>query len=225
MVVVSDGASTMGSYVDWLNVVRERVGEGGGGGNWWGRDAVHRLMHAISKAKGSVKVWCDASDDVVSLLTRFYRTSLKRLRWLWGKGGEFCFSWRTSVQWAEAMFHSLDIVLENLPVVLLSLPRYINSKVDLGHREKAKGLWAALQHPIFKSTAALFWEVVALVHAPSKKVQTRRGAQVDAIRGLMKVMCTQLWHTRHHVIPRGFGGGGGGRLVLRWRGAPSRAAG
>ena len=36
------------------------------------------------------------------------------------------------------------------------------------------------------------------MRATSKKVQTTRGTQVDAVRGLM---CTQLLHTRNHVIP------------------------
>ena len=48
------------------------------------------------------------------------------MRGLWGKGEKFCFSRRTGVRWVEAMFHELDIVLENLRAVLEQLPEYIN---------------------------------------------------------------------------------------------------
>ena len=43
--------------------------------------------------------------------------------------------------------------------------------------------------------------ILILILQLSKEVQTTRGAQVDAVRGLMNVMCT---HTKHHVIPRGW---------------------
>ena len=68
--------------------------------------------------------------------------------------GKFCFSRRTGVRWVEAMFHELDIVLENLPVALLHLPEYINNEATLGCREKAEGLLDALLHPLFKFTTA-----------------------------------------------------------------------
>ena len=54
------------------------------------------------------------------------------------------------------MFHEPDIVLENLPLVILHLPEYINHEADVGRREKAQGLFDALSHPLFKSTAAFF---------------------------------------------------------------------
>ena len=112
----------MGACVDRLNVVRE--------GAWreliaWVKDAPHCLMRTISTAKGSVRFWYDALDDVVALLACFYTTSSKRMRRLLHKGGKFCFSHRTGVRWVEAMFHELDIVLENLPAILLHLPEYI----------------------------------------------------------------------------------------------------
>ena len=84
----------MGAYVDRLNVVRE--------GAWreliaWVKDAAHRLMQAIRTAKGSVRFWYDALDDVVAFLACFYRTSSKRMHGLLRKGGKFCFSRRTGV--------------------------------------------------------------------------------------------------------------------------------
>ena len=39
-----------------------------------------------------------------------------------------------------------------------------------------------------------------MVYATSKKVQTTKGAEVDAVRALMNVMCTELFHTKHHGI-------------------------
>ena len=195
--VVSDGAGTMGAYVGLLNAVREK---GRKELIRWVKDAAHCLMRAIGTAKGKVKVWYDALDDWVSFLARFYRTSSKRIGGLWCKGGKFCFSRRIGVRWVEAMFHELDIALENLPAVLLHLPEYINNEADLGRREKAQGLLDALLHPLFKFPAAFFCNVFAVVCATSKKVQGTRGAQVAAVQGLMNVMCTQLLHTMRHVI-------------------------
>ena len=126
------------------------------------------------------------------------------MRGLWHKGGKFCFSRCTGVRWVEAMFHELDIVLENLPAVLEHLPEYINHEADLGRREKAQGLFDALSHPLFKFTAAFFCDVFAVVCATSKKVQATKGARVAAVQGLMNVMCTQLLHTMRHVIPGGW---------------------
>ena len=57
----------------------------------WVKDAAHCLMRAISTAKGKVKVWHDALDDLVSFLACFYRTSSKRMRGLWRQGGEVLF--------------------------------------------------------------------------------------------------------------------------------------
>ena len=148
-------------------------------------------------------MWYDALDDLVSFLACFYRTSSKRMRGLWRKGGKFCFSRRTGVRRVEAVFHALDIVLENLLAALLHLPEYINHEVDLGRREKAPGLFDALSHPLFKFTTAFFCDVFAVVCATSKKVQATKGARVAAVQGLMNVMCTQLLHTICHVIPRG----------------------
>ena len=92
--VVSDGAGTMGAYVGLLNAIREKgrrelIG--------WVKDAARCPMRAISTAKGKVKVWYDALDDLVFFLACFYRTRSKRMRGLWRKGGKFCFSCRTSV--------------------------------------------------------------------------------------------------------------------------------
>ena len=102
------------------------------------------------------------------------------------------------------MFHELDIVLENLPDVLLHLLQYIDNEADLGRREKAEGLLDALLHPLFKFMAAFFCDFFAVVCATSKKVQAIRGAQVAAVHGLMNVMCTQLLHTMRHVILGGW---------------------
>ena len=104
----------------------------------------------------------------------------------------------------EAIFHELDIVLENLPAVLLHLSEYINNEADLGRRGKAKGLLDALLHTLFKFTAAFFCDFFAVVCATSKKVQGTGGARVAAFQGLMNMMCTQLLHTMRHVIPRGW---------------------
>ena len=101
------------------------------------------------------------------------------------------------------MFHEVDIVLQNLPAVLLHKPEYFNNEVDLGCREKAEGLLAAHLHPCLKVTEASFCNIFAAVCATNKKVLTTRGAQVDAVRGLINVLYTQLVHTRHHIIPRG----------------------
>ena len=149
--VVSDGAGTMGAYVGLAKAIREKGREELIA---WVKDAAHCLMRAISTAKGKVKLWYDALGDLVSFLACFYRTSSKRMRGLWRKGGKFCFSRRTGVRWVEAMFHELDIVLENLPAILEHLPEYINHEADLGWREKAQGLFDALSHPLFKFTAA-----------------------------------------------------------------------
>ena len=151
--VVSDGAGTMGAYVGLLNNIREKGGKELIG---WVKDAAHCLMRAISTAKGKVKLWYDALDDLVSFLACFYRTSSKRMRGLWRKGGKFCFSRRTGVRWVKAMFHELDIVLENLPAVVEHLPEYISHEADLGRREKAQGLFDALSQPLFKLTAVFF---------------------------------------------------------------------
>ena len=99
-------------------------------------------MWAISTAKGSIRFWYDALDDVVALLAYFYRTSSKRIHGLLRKGGKFCFSRRTGVRWVEAMFYELDIVLENLLAVLLHLPEYIEVEADSRRRDKAEGSFA-----------------------------------------------------------------------------------
>ena len=140
----------------------------------------------------------------VSFLACFYQTSSKQMCRLWRKGDKFCFSRRTGMRWVEAMFHELDIVLENSLAVLLHPPECINNEADLGRREKVEGLLDALLHPLFKFTAAFFCDVFAVVCATSKKVQTIRGARVAAVQGLMNVMCTQLLHTMRHVIPGGW---------------------
>ena len=199
--VVSDGSGTMGAYVGLRNAISEKGRKELIG---WVKDAAHCLMRAISIAKGKVKVWYDALDDLVSFLARLYWTTSKRMRGLWCKGGKFCFSRRIGVRWVEAMFHELDIVLENLPVVLVHLPEYINHEADLGRREKAQGLFDALLYPLFKFTAAFFCNVFAAVCATSKKVQATKGARVAAVQGLMNVMCTQLLHTMLHVVPWGW---------------------
>ena len=111
----------------------------------------------MSTAKGKVNLWYDALDDLVSFLACFYRTISKRMRGLWRKGDKFYFSHRTGVRLVEAMFHELDIVLENFRAVLLHLPKYINNEADLGHREKAKSLLDAPLHPLFKFKAAFFF--------------------------------------------------------------------
>ena len=194
----------MDEYVGLLNGIREKgckelIG--------WVKDAAHCLIRAISTAKGKVKVWYAALDDLVSFLACFYRTSSKRMRGLWRKGGKFCFSRRIGVRWVEAMFHELDIVLENLPAVLLHLPEYINHEADLGRRKKAQGLFDALSRPFFKSTAAFFCDVFVVLCATSKKVQATKGARVAAVQGLMNVMCTQLCMSCHvSCHSRGVGG-------------------
>ena len=86
--VVSDGAGTMGAYVGLMNNVREKGGRELIG---WVKDAAHCLVRAISTAKGKVKLWYDALDDLVSFLACFYSTSSKRMRGLWRKGGEVLF--------------------------------------------------------------------------------------------------------------------------------------
>ena len=197
----SDGAGAMGAYVGLLNNIREKGGKELIG---WVKDAAHCLMRAINTAKGKVKLWYDALDDLVSFLACFCRTRSKRMRGLWRKGGKFCFSRRTGVRWVEAMFHELDIVLENLLAVVEHLPEYISHEADLGRREKAEGLFVALSHPLFKLTAAFFCDVFAVVCATSKKVQATKGAWVAAVQGLMNVMCTQLLYTMRHVIPGGW---------------------
>ena len=126
------------------------------------------------------------------------------MRRLWRKGGKFCFSRRPGVRWLEAMFHELDIVLQNLRAVLVHLPEFINHEADLGRRENAQGLFDALSHPLFKFTAAFFCDVFAVVCATSKKFPVTKGAQVAAVHGLMTVMCTQLLQTMRHVIPGGW---------------------
>ena len=170
--VVSDGAGTMGAHVGLLNAIRE---QGRKELIRWVKDAAHCLMRAIGTAKGKVKVWYDALDDLVSFLACFYRTSSKRMRGLWRKGGKFCFSRRTGVQWVEAMFHELDIVLENLPVVLLHLPEYINNEADLGRREKARACSMHFRTP-FSSSRRPFFAMFLLWFVPqARKFKRPRG--------------------------------------------------
>ena len=63
--MVSDGAGTMGAYVRLLNAIREK---GRKELIAWVKDAAHCLMRAINTAKGKVKVWYDALDDLVAQL-------------------------------------------------------------------------------------------------------------------------------------------------------------
>ena len=83
---VSDGAGTIGAYVDPPNVVREGARRELIA---WVNDAAHCMMRAISTAKESVRFWYDALDDVVALLASFYRKCSKRMCRLLPKGGEF----------------------------------------------------------------------------------------------------------------------------------------
>ena len=78
----------------------------------------------------------------------------------------------------------------------------------LGTLTTSLTLGTTLLHPLFKVTTTFFCDVFDVVCATSEKVQMTRGAQVDAIRGLLNVMCTHVLHTKRHIIP---GGGGGGR--------------
>ena len=142
--------------------------------------------------------------DLVSFLACFYRTSSKRMRGLWLKGGKFRFSRCRGVRWVEAMFHGSDIIPENVPAVVLYLSKYITNEADLGCREKAEGLLDALLHHLFKFTVAFFCDVFGVVCATSKKVRAIREARVATAEGLMNVMCTQLLHTMLHVIPGGW---------------------
>ena len=63
---------------------------------------------------------------------------------------------------------------------------------------------ATLLHPLFKFTSAFFCAVFAVVCATSKKVQATRGTKVATVQGLMNAMCTQLLHTKCHVVPLGW---------------------
>ena len=58
----------MGAYVDLLNGLREKDGKELSG---WEKDAAHCLMRAISTAKGKVKLWYDALDDLVAFFDVF----------------------------------------------------------------------------------------------------------------------------------------------------------
>ena len=74
------------------------------------------------------------------------------------------------------MFHELDIVLENLPAVLVHPPEYIDHEADVGGREKAEGLFDALSHPLFKFTAAFFFAMFLLWFVPqARKFKRPRG--------------------------------------------------
>ena len=75
-------------------------------------------------------------------------------------------------------------------------------------------------HRFFKLMAAFFCDGFAVVCATSKKIQTKKAAQVDALWGLVNVMCIQLSHTRHHIIL----GGGRNPSVVTSAAAPSKAA-
>ena len=78
------------------------------------------------------------------------------------------------VQWVEAMFHELDIVLKNIPAVLLHLCEYITNETILGHGEKVEGCSFA---PPFQVHSDLFLQFFfAVVCATGKKVQTTKGA-------------------------------------------------
>ena len=97
------------------------------------------------------------------------------------------------------MFHELDIVLENLPVILLHLAEYIEIEVDSGQRDKAEGLLEALLHPLFKPTATFFLRCFCCGLCHEQKIEATKGAQVDAVRGLMNVMCTHSFDVVPHV--------------------------
>ena len=87
------------------------------------------------------------------------------------------------------MFHELDIALENLPALVLHFLEYMSNEAHLRRREKAEGFLTALLHPLLSSRQLFF----AIFYSGL--------SQVDAVRVLMNVMCTQLLHTRHHIIP------------------------
>ena len=198
--VVSDGAIVMRSYVARLNAARPSSVDP----IVWIRDAAHGLMRSVAHRKATVRTWYKALDLAVSLMCIFYRTSSKRMRGLGRHGGKHCFQRRTGVRWVEAMGRELTIVLRNLDAALKHLPEYISAEGDAQRKAKATGLLAALSNNLFQVSAAFFADVFTIVCAGSKLVQANRGVTIDAVRGLVNLMCSQLAHLRTHVLEGGW---------------------
>ena len=107
------------------------------------------------------------------------------------------------MRWVEAMDRELTIVLQNLDAALKHLPEYISAEGDVQRKAKAAELLAALSNNLFRASAGFFADVFTIVCAGSKLVQANRGVTIDAMRGLVHVMCSQFAHLRTHVLEAG----------------------
>ena len=92
----------------------------------------------------------------------------------------------------------------NLDAALKHLPDYISAEGDAQRKAKAAELLAALSNNLFRASAGFFAHVFTIVCAGSKLVQANRGVTIDAMRGLVHVMCSQLAHLRTHVLEGGW---------------------
>ena len=126
------------------------------------------------------------------------------MRGLGRHGGKHCFQRRTGVRWVEAMGRELAIVLQNLDAALKHLPEYISAEGDAQQKAKAAELVAALSNNLFRVSAAFFADVFTIVCASSKLVQANQGVTIDAVRGLVNVMCSQLAHLHTYVLEGGW---------------------
>ena len=103
-----------------------------------------------------------------------------------------------------AMGRELIIVLQNLDAALKHLPEYISAEGDAPRKAKAAEPLAALSNNLFRVSAAFFSDVFTIACAGSKLVQANRGVTIDAVRGMVNVMCSQLAHLRTHVFEGGW---------------------
>ena len=109
-----------------------------------------------------------------------------------GHGGKCCFSKGAGVRWVEVMHPEVDVVPLNLLVVLLYLPGYIEQESDAKGKALGSELLVATQHPLVKLSTTFFCDAFGIVCGNNKWVQTDCGATIDALHGLVNVMCMQL---------------------------------
>ena len=91
-----------------------------------------------------------------------------------------------------------------MDAALKHLPEYISVEGDAQRKAKAAELLPALSNNLFRVSAAFFADVFTVVCAGSKLVQANRGVTIDAVRGLVHVMCSQLANLRTHVLEGGW---------------------
>ena len=75
-------------------------------------------------------------------------------------------------------------------------------------------LHEAISSPIFRVTAAFFADVFQVVCVTSKLFQSKSGVRIDAVRGAVNVLSSQLLHMTDHIVPGGWEEGLGVELAI-----------